>query len=78
MKAQRRSEVDDVIAEVRDIRAQMWKEAGGTIEGYRELIRREAAKTVARPAKATKRSVKASRPKSRRGRPIVKIRRTKG
>jgi len=33
---------DPVVAEVRAIRAAMWREAGGTVEGYLRLLDREA------------------------------------
>ncbi|MCG3130626.1 MAG: hypothetical protein FLDDKLPJ_01392 [Phycisphaerae bacterium] len=34
---------DPVVAEVRAIRAKLWEEGGGTIEGFIELIRRRCA-----------------------------------
>jgi hypothetical protein len=44
-RRRRRAEEGDppTVAEVRAIRAKMWKEAGGTIRGLMELVAREAA-----------------------------------
>lgn len=39
---------DDVVAEIRAIRQQMWNESGGTIDGYVELIARESKQRKAR------------------------------
>ena len=38
MKKSRLPEEDPVVAEVRAIRARMWQEAGGTIQGYLRLL----------------------------------------
>jgi hypothetical protein len=48
------------VAEVRAIRAQMWREAGGTVAGMLALIRQEAGKrsnprTTERPRTVTRR-----------------------
>lgn len=42
---------DPVVAEVRAIRAKLWRAAGGTIEGFLESIKREA-KPVRRSRRA--------------------------
>ena len=42
MKKSKNVRADDVVAEVRAIREQMWKDGGGTMEGYLDLIRRES------------------------------------
>ena len=46
-KARRKSSADDildnpVVQEIRAIRARMWKDGGGTVEGYLKLVQREA------------------------------------
>ena len=59
---------DPVILEVRRIRAQMWKEAGGTSEGLSALVARDMA---AHRAKEEARQ----RAKARRGKKKVKRKR---
>lgn len=39
----KRARTDPVVEEIRAIRRKLWAEAGGTVTGYLELVRRRAA-----------------------------------
>lgn len=55
---------DPVIDEIRKIRADMWKEGGGTIEGYLRLVRERSGER--RPTTTRKPATKPRPGKSRR------------
>ncbi|MFH0982557.1 MAG: hypothetical protein V2A79_13615 [Planctomycetota bacterium] len=57
---------DPVVAEVRAIRAQLWKEGGGTVAGLVELIRRRTQESES----AGRSDAKRGRRTRRRGPPL--------
>jgi hypothetical protein len=56
---------DPVVAEVRAIRAKLWKEAGGTFEGLMELIRRRSEREHL-PGRSSEHRGQSTRPRKRR------------
>jgi len=57
MKSNQVERDDPVVSEVRAIRAKLWKEGGGTIEGFLKLLHREAkTKRIRRARPARKRA----------------------
>jgi len=57
---------DPVVAEVRAIRAKMWKEGGGTVAGFLELVHRRTSGTpLPRKRAGTRRRKAANTKKSR-------------
>ena len=73
MAAHRKKQVDGdppTVAEVRAVRAKMWKEAGGTIEGLTALVAREvAALHLVKGGRATGRARVAKRRRAATPRP---------
>ena len=57
MKTRNTPAQDVVIREVRDARARLWKEGGGTIRGFIEAAKRHAARIAKRRSKGTPRSL---------------------
>ena len=57
MKAEESAFDDPVVREVRAAREKLWKEGGGTIQGFRRVVRKRAAKLKPR-AKTSKKKFK--------------------
>ena len=62
MKTKTRPQVDPVVQEVREARAKLWNEGGGTIEGFLRVVRER----VAGRKRGVKTSLKSNTPRRRR------------
>lgn len=63
MKNSRRFEDDPVVAEVRAIRARLWKEAGGTIDGFLKLLAKEKRAAIPADRSKVRRLIQRSNPR---------------